>query len=76
MKPEIIQYETQCLPTGEAEELEHRLRKDYTIVRFGNDSIALREAFLMRYLEQLYVEQGVATILGDRIAAVRGGAAD
>lgn len=75
MEPEIIQFETQCLPTGEAEELEHRLRREYTIVRFGNDSIALRQGFLMRYVEQLYVEQGFTTMLRDRIAAVRGDAA-
>ncbi|MEE4174450.1 MAG: FkbM family methyltransferase [Xanthomonadales bacterium] len=70
MKPEIIQFETQCLPAREAEAFEERLSKDHTIIRFGNDAVALRREFLLRYAEALYVEQGLPTIMRDRMVAV------
>lgn len=70
IQPEVIQFETQCLPTREAEDLERRLGKEFSIIRFGNDSIALRHDLLIRYAEALYVEYGLPTIFRDRIAAV------
>lgn len=70
IKPNVIQFETQCLPTHEADSLEQRLEREYTIIRFGNDSIALRHDFLVRYANELYVEHGVPTIFNDRISAV------
>jgi FkbM family methyltransferase len=67
LRPTVLQYEVQCLPPEERQQIVDLLANEYVVMSFGKDSIAYKREFFASYCDRLYIQNGVSTIYGEAL---------
>jgi len=67
IRPAIIQYEIQCIPRSEQDDLAARLGNEYVLLSFGNDLAAYRTDFFLAYCNDLFIKHGIPNIYEDAL---------